>query len=302
MVVMANPLYDKYESQFLDSVAAELGLVDDHASFFKVRSERRFSERYTTNTQLVKNKEFLKRVYPFDYKEDNLKVLSSQAEEKLKYTFSKKIKPKITKKNWTLDGKEIQDWNAFIAFLRNDYFTLWWEENKDLLTNPWEQLWEKVNSFEGITIKAKTVPTLEFDGSAWGEEEEEIPTFTWNKELKYEIKSQQVGYLTLIQKYASGKLKLLSPSFLVSQPHQPSQMHRFPSAKFIFLPLKAGIMGEDWIVAIISQEKPSFSWVKVEEQKPLDLKESDLQEVLNFINQEPNCEIIGTKLRIKAPA
>lgn len=295
-----NPQYNKYESQFLDSVASTLKLVDQDASVFKARSSRKFTEKYKTNTQLVKDRDFLKTVNISISKD--LMWTYKEAETKLKETL-RNCQDKIDENNWKLGDRKIRSWKNLIIFLRNYYFPIWWEENRELIIDRkiWEELWEQVTSFTGITIRAKKISTLEFDGSSWGEQEEKMPTFPWDSELRYEIKSQQPGYLTLIQKYASEKLYLFSPSCLVRQPYQPAQNHQFPSSRLSFLPLKAGIAGVDWVIAIISQKKPSLSWIREENQKPLQLEESNLQELLNFIELEQDCEVIGTKFRIVEP-
>ncbi|NJM69258.1 MAG: DUF4384 domain-containing protein [Scytonema sp. RU_4_4] len=303
---MASPQYNEYESQFLDSVADELGLVDESANFFKARVTRRFSESCAKTTQLVKDKTFLKTVFPSRHEEEDSKWLSSEAIYKLREVL-RKIKKQ---NNWELGDKKIITWDDLIKFLRNDYFNKWLKIHEPKISpiSFWEKLWNKVTSFTGIKISSlkeigAEISTLEFNLEEIGlEQEDEMPTFPWSSELSYEINSQQHGYLTLIQKYSSEKLYLFSPSCLIKQPSQPAQNHRFPSSRLSFLPLKAGITGVDWVIAIISQNKPSLSCIQTEDQKPLQLKESDLQEFLNFLEQEPNCEVIGTKFKIIQPA
>lgn len=286
------PQYNEYEPQFLPGVAKELNLDDIDTRFFEARASQKFTYKYKTNTQLVRDKEFLKIVYPSEYSDNILGSLANSAENKLKDVL-KKIKPKIKEKSWRLEEKEIIDWKDLILFLRTIYFEEWWKKNH---SDTWENLWKKVTRLTGIAINSKKIATADFDLSAWGEQEEEMPTFPWNSELRYEIEAQQEGYLTLIQKYASEKIYLFSPSCLVRQPYEPAPNHQFPRSGF--LPLKAGIAGVDCVIAIISQNKPTLSYIKTEDQKPLQLKESDLQELYNFLEREPNSEIMGTKFRI----
>lgn len=301
---MLHPQYDTHEDKFLDSVATELGLVDDSALFFKARVCRQFSGKYSTNTRLVEDVNFLQTVFLDRYREDDLKWFSEQSIGRLKDTL-RKVKPKIKEKNWRLKDREIIDWDDLVKFLRNGYFEEWWQKNRELLESDrdyWEQLWNRVTCWDGIKIKTSKIPTLEFDASAWGGETEDVPSFSWDEALRYEVRSNQMGYLTLIQKYASGSFYLFAPSLLVKQPIQPAQEHRFPSERLPYLPLKAGSIGEERIVAIISETKPDFRWLEAYDQRPKELQERDLQEVLRFIRREGNCEVIGARFRIVPPS
>lgn len=302
---MAHPQYKTYEDRFLDAVATELGLVDESALFFKARVCRQFSDKYATNTRLVEDVNFLQAVFLDRYREDDRKWLAGQADTKLKETLRRKIKPIIEANQWTVKGREIRGWKDLIEFLRNDYFEKWWQKNRELLESDrdgWEQLWNRVTCWDGIKIKTSKIPTLEFDASAWEGETEDVPSFSWDEALRYEVRSNQIGYLTLIQKYASGSFYLFAPSLLVKQPIQPAREHRFPSERLPYLPLKAGSIGEERIVAIISETKPDFCWLEADNQKPKELQDRDLQEVLRFIRREGNCEVIGARFRIVPPS
>lgn len=286
---MFSTKYEEREEEFLQDMATKYGFTGKTWNVFK--------ERFSQENIEFQDKEIATAL------QIHLTVRDESDPCTIFRDHLKKITNKLGEAGCDYKGVVQGRWEIARQWLREIKYPEWLANHPDrLLGNFWEQLWSKVTSFEGITFK--TPPQLEtagLDPAAWEGEQEKIFTIGWDNKLSYEINSQQPGYLTLIQKYSSGELYFLSPSCFVKQPCEPAQQHIFPSAKCSFLPLQKYVTGMELLVAVVSQKNPSFSWVKAEDQKPLKLQDSNLQELLEFIEREPNCEIIGTKLRIVDP-
>lgn len=299
---MISTRYEDHEEDFLKSIATEYG--------FTGITWHVFIERFSQKNIDVDNAEIAESLYLKDTiiptrKDQKTREYKKPVPDQIfQYHLNKNICDKFEKDGCDYEGATKARWKKARKWLEDVKYPEWLAKHPDrLLRNLWQQLWEKVTSFEGITIKTSPeLAHLGIDPAAWGEKEEQIFTIGWDNKLSYEVNSQQPGYLTLIQKYSSGELYLFSPSCLVIHPYQPTQKHIFPSAKCSFLPLQKYVTGMELLVAIISQKNPSFSWIKAEDQKPLQLEDSNLQELLEFIDRESNCEIIGTKFRIVEPA
>jgi Domain of unknown function (DUF4384) len=301
--------YDRYEADFLKSVANELNLGGLYGSIFKARVSRKFAGSSNTSTDLEEASDFLKAAYPNDKIREGRNVRGDISET------LRAIKKSIEKQGWSLDDNNndteiIKNWKKLTSFLQDTYFPKWYEKYVSVVSTiePWDLLWEKVTSDDGISIINRTKKLDIFIPELCDDEEIAI-TFSWNEEIRYEITSKKKGFLTLIYKNSTGKILLLSPSFLIENYKSSSldaeTTHHFPRCPGrYYLPLKSGITGVDYVIAIISEDRLSFSWTKDETQKPPELNQDNLSELLRFIEDARNydrLDIIGTRYRIVAP-
>jgi hypothetical protein len=313
---MLHPQYRKYEALYLGSVATELELTGEYRVCFTKRSSFEH-DKYNTETKLAKDPEFLKAVFPKDYREDDSAWLSDTAVGVLKETL-RKAKKNIQQKNWSYNEQKIVNWKDLVNFLRNDHFSQWWSANESQLFSQlassdqlWKRLWDRVTNNDRISIKKiaekrlGSPNTLGVDFSVMtGNKAEEIAKFSWQDKLIYKIMLKQPGYLILLEK-SPDALYCFAPSFLVENFLQPVGETIFPCkenpAQLDHIPLEEGMTGMEEIIAIISQEKPNFTWLSSEKKAPLALDENNLQELLDFVVNNQESEIIGTKYLITAP-
>lgn len=301
---MVHSKYRQYEEQYLESVASELCLTGEYRLFFIKRSLLKF-DIYNKNTLLVKDSQFLKAVFPNRDEQEDF-TFWAEAENKLKETL-RKAKVTIKQKNWKYNDKDIVSWKDLINFLRNSHFKSWLSNNQSQLDcQPmstkalWRQLWDRVTTTTGITIKNVTQP--EVLDLSWDEEKEQIPEFKWENKLVFEINLPKPGYFILLSRFASGKIYCLSPSFLSKHFHYNSGIIVFPEhPKKPYLKVTKESIGTEEMIALIASERPNLPWLPLENQqleskKPMELDATNLSELLNSLPEGQ--EIIGTRYLI----
>lgn len=175
---------------------------------------------------------------------------------------------------------------------------------KESSLNVWEKLWNKATS-TNVKVQEWGKPSIDnLDIKlSWEQNEDEVLRFPWNSKVYYEFTFQESGYFLLLQKFASGKLFCLAPSFLVKSYVKP-KITKFPdsdnSIDLPYIEIDDVHVGTEEVLAIVTQKQPEFSWLPSVEQEPVCINENHLLDLLDFLDEEQQFEIIKTKYEIVA--
>ncbi|MDF5714662.1 MAG: DUF4384 domain-containing protein [Rhizonema sp. NSF051] len=119
--------------------------------------------------------------------------------------------------------------------------------------------------------------------------------------IRFEMALETPGYLLLLQKDTLGKLSCFCPSCFAPKPKLDTGHTILPQegSPLTSFPIE-GAPGTEEILAIITQEEPNLSWLPQGNDAPLELTESHLMQLLEFVYEKENCRILYTEYNIIA--
>ena len=112
-------------------------------------------------------------------------------------------------------------------------------------------------------------------------------TVPLGSQIKFEVRLERPGYLTLLERGTSGEFYCLSPSFLGALPIFDAGVVSLPmeGAPVDYFKLD-GEPGVEEIIAAIAPERPRLNWLPQGDQPPLLLEGKHLQEFLTYFQAE----------------
>ena len=112
-------------------------------------------------------------------------------------------------------------------------------------------------------------------------------TVPLGSQIKFEVRLERPGYLTMLERGTSGEFYCLSPSFLGALPIFDAGVVSLPmeGAPVDYFKLD-GEPGVEEIVAAIAPERPRLNWLPQGDQPPLLLEGKHLQEFLTYFQAE----------------
>lgn len=302
--------YKDVESEFLEAMATKYEFEGNTRTAFLIRFREKDAEMDNKNlsieyaTELTLNTR-QSRENNNNHQEPNAEII---LRDRLRVICDKFENPNESEQEGCqYNSKTKGKWKIAKAWLREKVFPEWVKQQQKL-NNPislWQQLWNRVTSTTGITIKDIAKPnTLGIDATVWGGSKENIPQFSSREsKLIYEIEIKQGGYLILLEK-SSEQVYCFSPSCLVKKFYHPAGVHNFPYKvnpfQITYIPLEEGISSTEEIVAIVSQTQPSFSWLKSETEPPLELDKTHLKDLLDFLDREQELEMMSARYLVTA--
>ncbi|MDZ8083609.1 MAG: DUF4384 domain-containing protein [Nostoc sp. DcaGUA01] len=166
------------------------------------------------------------------------------------------------------------------------------EEIRQLLASPpltLKQLWEQLQRKATPTkqIKVSVVKDVLDMGSDF---HDIIPL---GSNIRLQVNLEYAGYLLLLDRGTSQRVWCLCPSGYAPDPYLPAGVTILPQNSSSRTAIKVtGDIGLEQIVAVISQSAPSLNWLHKNIGKPLELKEDELMELLEYLNQNPDCQVL----------
>lgn len=172
---------------------------------------------------------------------------------------------------------------------------------KDLPQVSLEDLWQELyNSARYEPQRLGVVPakiaTAAFDDDG---EEKFLTQIVSKSPVWIEINAKAAGHLILLDRDATGKIVLLSPSPFIPVTEFPAGRQRFPhenSTKRVFKPVT---LGDEVFLAVVLSELPNFDWLVVGE-KCLRLDVKEMQELLSHVKKTEALELIRSQVKIVA--
>ena len=154
---------------------------------------------------------------------------------------------------------------------------------------PWYQLKNTATFTDKMGPRIQEISKMDM----WQSDSDYPHTIPLGSKIKFEVKLERPGYLTLLEKGTSGKLYCLSPSFFAPAPHfnqtgvasLPQEGARINSFKL------TGKPGVEEIVAAIAPQRPKLDWLPKPDQRPLLLQGKHLQEFLAYFQGKSDCTL-----------
>ncbi|MCC2695853.1 DUF4384 domain-containing protein [Nodularia sp. LEGE 04288] len=170
---------------------------------------------------------------------------------------------------------------------------------QDIVTSV-DQLWEQLQTFGTITEKMGLV-VVEEQTLAWGwptnsiyEKSVQIGSY-----IRVEVNFEISGYLLLLQRDTSGKIWCFCPSCFAPQPHLNTGKTCLPQeeSEITCFPIE-GIPGKEEILALITPTMLSYYWLPQASDEPLELTNSHLSELLDYVNNNKEYKVLYTEYMV----
>jgi DNA-binding Xre family transcriptional regulator len=170
---------------------------------------------------------------------------------------------------------------------------------QDIVTSV-DQLWEQLQTFGTVTEKMGLVVVRE-QTLGWGwptnsiyEKSVQIGSY-----IRVEVNFDISGYLLLLQRDTSGKIWCFCPSCFAPQPHLDTGKTCLPQeeSEITCFPIE-GTPGKEEILALITPTILSYKWLPQANDEPIQLQESHLNELLNYVNNNQEYKILYTEYMV----
>ncbi|MBW4629028.1 MAG: DUF4384 domain-containing protein [Brasilonema octagenarum HA4186-MV1] len=175
------------------------------------------------------------------------------------------------------------------------------EEETQQLT-PLDELWQQLQTLGSPTEKMGLVLVKEETLAwSWRTPSPYEKSVRVGSHIRFEVNLETPGYLLLLQKDTSGQLWCFCPSCFAQEPQLETGKTRLPQEGS---PLKSfpieGDPGKEQMLAVITKEAPTLDWLPQGSDEPLQLEESHLIRLLEYVNQTGECEILYTEYVVTA--
>ncbi|MBW4667906.1 MAG: DUF4384 domain-containing protein [Cyanomargarita calcarea GSE-NOS-MK-12-04C] len=163
-----------------------------------------------------------------------------------------------------------------------------------------EELWQKLQTLGSPTEQMGLVIAQE-ETLGWTKK---IPSryeksVRMGSYIRFEVNLETPGYLLLLQKDTLGQLWCFCPSCFAPQPQLEKGKTSLPQESSPITSFHIeGTPGKEQILAVITQDMPKLEWLSQANDEPLELTESFLGELLNYISTSRDNQIIYTEYEI----
>jgi hypothetical protein len=285
--------YSDYEEQFLEEMATRLGLTDKTRFVFVTRFKEQYAELNNQTfamewerdlSQGTRNPE---ETDPATVLRDRLKVICGKlAEAGCEFGDVPRGKWKIGKK-----------------WLREVKFPEWLEQSQQTVPKLWQQLWERAVSTEAIAPVVLDQPGVETLNVSWrGEEVAPEAIVPLDSKIRYRVQLPRKRYLLLLERFVSGEVFCLSPSFLtLGYFVAESGTIPEPESRMPYLTV-TGNPGVEELIAVASDDCLPLDWLPRSDQEPMELGVTQMLKLMARLEEERDCELLRLRYRIAMPA
>ena len=249
--MMLKESYINDEAAFLEKIADKLDLKD------KTRCV--FIERFKINNDDLNNSALA-----------DTNVLSSNLSENTLRDSLRRIFKKLEDEGCHFNGATRDKVDIAKQWLREIIY-------------PWQILKNMATSTNKMGPVLKGMSTMDM----YKVDSDYPKTVPLGSQIKFEVRLERPGYLTLLERGTSGEFYCLSPSFLGALPIFDAGVVSLPmeGAPVDYFKLD-GEPGVEEIVAAIAPERPRLNWLPQGDQPPLLLEGKHLQEFLTYFQAE----------------
>lgn len=176
------------------------------------------------------------------------------------------------------------------------------EEEETQKLTPLDKLWQQLETLGSPTEQMGLVLVKEETlGWRWQTPSRYEKSVSLGSHIRFEINLESSGYLLLIQKDTSGKVWCFCPSCFASQPQLDTGRTIVPQegSPMTSFPIE-GDSGKEHILAVITKDAPTLDWLPQGSDTPLQLEESHLWQLLEFVNESEECQVLYTDYMITA--
>jgi Domain of unknown function (DUF4384) len=173
---------------------------------------------------------------------------------------------------------------------------------KDILLSAPEQLWLKLQKLGSPTEQMGLVLVQE-ETLGWGTKlpspyKKSVPLGSL---IRFEVNFDFSGYLLLLQKDTQGQMLCFCPSCFAPQPllNAGKTILPQPGSSMSSFPIE-GEPGNEQVIAIITKEVPTLDWLSQASYDTLELDETHLQSLLDYIATIDEYKVLHTQYSITA--
>ncbi|MFN6515854.1 MAG: DUF4384 domain-containing protein [Nostoc sp. CreGUA01] len=204
-----------------------------------------------------------------------------------------------------LNGKPIYRTNfqEICVFLDLDWrdIAVFGEPETQELT-PLDKLWQQLQLLSSPTEQMGLVLVKE-ETLGWGQKipsryEKSVQVGNY---IRFEVNLETPGYLLLLQKDTSGQLWCFCPSCFAPQPHLNTGKTTLPQegSPITSFPIE-GNPGKEEIIAVFTKEVPALDWLPQGDNDPLELEESHLVALLEYVTGRGEYQLWYTDYMVTA--
>jgi Domain of unknown function (DUF4384) len=185
-------------------------------------------------------------------------------------------------------------WKNCRYWLREEMFAQWAKE-QGLIgegdPNPqcWQELKEKVNNTTGLTVE---IPALSNMGARPNRQRQEIP---FKSNLIYRVDSPKTGHLILFEREPNGTIVCLCPSEFAPVSYHAGKETVLPHPDSEYQYFGSDELGWEQLLAVITPDRPPFQWLEDSRQEALEVNQDHLAGLLDYVNGQPNTEVLYTE-------
>lgn len=169
------------------------------------------------------------------------------------------------------------------------------EETQQL--TPLDELWQQLQTLGSPTEQMGLVLVKEETlGWSWQTPSRYEKSVGVGSHIRFEVNLETPGHLLLLQKDTSGQLWCFCPSCFAPQSQLDTGKTTLPQegSPLTSFPIE-GAPGIEQILAVITKDAPILDWLPQGSDEPLQLEERHLMQLLEYVNQTGECEVLYTQ-------
>jgi len=200
-------------------------------------------------------------------------------------------------------------WKIGKAWLQKVKFPEWAKEQGSIKPRTIEECWNELKTkakksqpatdkeMQSELIVEIWQPQLGSMGNRRNIKRQQIPV---NSDLIYRVISPQVGHLILFEREPNGTIVCLCPSEYAPLSYHAGKETKLPHSDSEYVSFGLDELGWEQLIAVITPELPPFQWLEDSRQEALEVDREHLAGLLDYVNNQPNAEVLYTKYLVVA--
>jgi hypothetical protein len=273
--------YEKYEKEFLDSMAKKFG--------FKDRCQLVFVQRFLTTNKDLENEQ-LAEVLEKDLTTKKSKDAPGIQRDYLTHIFKKLEAEGCPSQDLKKDKcDKVQEW------IGNTFYSQWLQEHL------WEQIKAKgtrTNKMGVVFAVTEPVGTMGLLPKKTNPYRDTVPL---NSDILFKANLDKEGYLILLERAPSGAVFCVCPSEFAPEPRCQLGERTLPQYPPSPNPtFTAWEEGNEQLLAVISEELPPLEWLGKSKEEALELDGVHLKGLLDYLESISASQVFYTEYRVMA--
>jgi len=200
-------------------------------------------------------------------------------------------------------------WKIGKAWLQKVKFPEWAKEQGSIKPRTIEECWQELQTKAKIAqptkpgempselIVEKWEPRLSGMGARTNVKRQ---SFLANSDLFYRVNSPKTGHLILFEREPNGTIVCLCPSEFAPSTYHAGKETVLPHPDSEYEFFCSDELGWEQLIAVITPELPPFQWLEDSRQEALEINQDHLAGLLDYVNGQPNAEVLYTKYLVVA--
>lgn len=268
--------YEKYEKEFLESMAKRFG--------FKDRCQLVFVQRFLTTNKDLENEQLAEVL------EKDLTTKKSKDAFGIQRDYLTQIFKKLEAEGCPSQDDKKNKCDKVQKWLSETFYSKWLQEHL------WEQIKAKGTRTNkmGVVFAVEPVPTM---GMLRKKPNPYLDSVPLNSDILFKANLNREGYLILLEWEPSGAMFCVCPSQFASEPRCQIGENILPQYPHTFT---ADDEGKEQLLAVISDELPPLEWLEKSKKEDLELEGVHLQGLLDYLERVSASEVFYTEYLVTA--